>query len=58
MVRRLKGVNVIGGDIVELNAPYDLPTKPTAVLAAYLLYDLLCVCAWSRREKGRAVLRT
>ncbi|MDR7417684.1 MAG: arginase family protein, partial [Armatimonadota bacterium] len=57
MVRRLKGMHVIGGDIVELNAPYDLPTKPTAVLAAYLLYDLLCVCAWSRRAKSRTVLQ-
>jgi guanidinopropionase len=49
MVRKLAGQTVVGGDIVELDAHYDLQMKPTAVLAAYLLYDLLCVCAWSRR---------
>jgi guanidinopropionase len=49
MVRKLAGQRIVGGDIVELNAPYDLATKPTATLVGYLLYDLLCVCAWTRR---------
>lgn len=45
LVRSLYGNAIIGGDVVELDAPYDSLTKMTAVLTAHLLYELVCLCA-------------
>ncbi|WP_428774859.1 agmatinase [Vibrio sp.] len=42
IVRGCKGLNVIGGDLVEVAPPYDT-TKNTSVVAANLLYEMLCV---------------
>jgi guanidinopropionase len=50
LVRKLLGQQVVGGDIVELNAPYDLPTDPTSCLVAYLLFDLLCLTTHGRKR--------
>lgn len=43
LLRRLRGHQIVGADIVEVNAPYDSPTKMTACLAAQLLFDLVCL---------------
>jgi guanidinobutyrase len=42
IVRGLKGVNLIGCDLVEVSPPYD-PYGQTAMLAANLLFEMLCV---------------
>jgi guanidinobutyrase len=42
IVRGCKGMNVIGGDLVEVSPPFDT-TKNTSVVGANLLYEMLCV---------------
>jgi guanidinobutyrase len=42
LIRGLAGVNVVGCDLVEVSPPYDA-TGNTALLAANLLYEMLCV---------------
>jgi guanidinobutyrase len=42
IVRGCRGLNLIGGDLVEVSPPYD-QSGNTAQLAANLLYEMLCV---------------
>ncbi|MEH0164767.1 agmatinase [Paucibacter sp. JuS9] len=42
IIRGLRGLNVVGADIVEVSPPYDT-TGTTALLAANLAYEMLCV---------------
>lgn len=42
IVRGCRGLNLIGGDLVEVSPPYDMSGN-TAQLAANLLYEMLCV---------------
>jgi guanidinobutyrase len=42
IIRGLKGLPIVGGDLVEVSPPYD-PTGNTALLGANLLYEMLCV---------------
>ncbi len=41
IVRGCRGLNIIGGDLVEVSPPYD-HSGITATLAANLLYEMLC----------------
>lgn len=42
LVRALKGLNIVGCDLVEVSPPYDTG-ETTSLLAANLLYEMLCV---------------
>jgi guanidinobutyrase len=42
IIRGLRGLPIIGGDLVEVSPPYDM-TGNTALLGANLLYEMLCV---------------
>jgi len=42
LIRALKGVNIVGCDLVEVSPPYD-PSGNTGLTGANLLYELLCV---------------
>jgi len=42
IVRGCKGMNIVGGDLVEVSPPYDT-TGNTALLAANILFEMLCV---------------
>jgi guanidinobutyrase len=42
IIRGCSGLNVVGGDLVEVAPPYD-PSGNTALLGANLLYEMLCV---------------
>mgnify|MGYP003346947250 CR=1 FL=1 len=42
IVRGCRGLNLVGADLVEVSPPYD-PQGNTALLAANLLYEMLCV---------------
>ncbi len=42
IVRGMRGLNIVGGDLVEVSPPYD-PFGNTSVLAANLLFEMLCV---------------
>lgn len=48
IVRGISGLNLVGADLVEVSPPYD-QTGATAVLAANILYEMLCSLASSRR---------
>jgi guanidinobutyrase len=42
IVRGAKGLNIVGGDLVEVSPPYD-PSGNTALIGANILYEILCV---------------
>jgi guanidinobutyrase len=42
IVRGCRGLNLVGCDLVEVSPPYD-PAGNTAMIAANLLYEMLCV---------------
>ncbi|ELT97212.1 hypothetical protein CAPTEDRAFT_153964 [Capitella teleta] len=42
IVRGCRGLNVVGGDVVEVSPPYD-QNGATSVVAANLLFEMLCV---------------
>ncbi len=42
IVRGCRGLNIVGGDLVEVSPPYDTSGN-TALIAANLLYEMLCV---------------
>ena len=43
IIRGCRGLTLVGADLVEVSPPYD-PHGNTALLAANLLYEMLCVC--------------
>jgi guanidinobutyrase len=49
IIRGCSGLNVVGGDLVEVAPPYD-PSGNTALLGANLLYEMLCVMPGVRRR--------
>lgn len=42
IIRGCRGLDLVGGDLVEVSPPYD-PSGNTALLAANLLFEMLCV---------------
>jgi guanidinopropionase len=46
MIRALSGLNLVGGDVVEVSPPFD-PTGNTALVGATIMYEILCVVAES-----------
>ncbi|MCD9146700.1 agmatinase [Pseudophaeobacter flagellatus] len=42
LIRAMKGLNIVGCDLVEVSPPYD-PSGNTALTAANLLYEMMCV---------------
>jgi guanidinopropionase len=53
LLRGLRGLNLIGGDVVEVSPPYD-PTGNTALVGASLMFDILCLVAESLRIKANS----
>ena len=48
LVRALAGLELVGADVVEISPPYDGPGQVTALLAANLLFELVCLLALAR----------
>jgi guanidinobutyrase len=42
IIRGCAGLNIVGGDLVEVSPPYDTSGN-TALLGANLLFEMLCV---------------
>jgi len=42
IVRGCAGLNIVGGDLVEVSPPYD-PSGNTALIGANILYEMLCI---------------
>ncbi|MDF1854153.1 agmatinase [Pseudooceanicola sp.] len=49
MLRDLAGINLLGGDVVEVSPPYDT-TGATAIAAAHIATELICLWGWTRRR--------
>jgi arginase family enzyme len=49
LVRGLAGLNVVAADLVEVAPPFDGPGQITSLLAANLLFEMLCVMAVRKR---------
>jgi len=54
LLRGLRGLDIVGGDVVEVAPPYD-PSGNTALVAATMMYEILCVLAEAvaRRKAAR-----
>ncbi|MBV7409754.1 agmatinase [Maritimibacter sp. DP1N21-5] len=48
ILRGMAGIDVIGGDVVEVSPPFDT-TGATAVAAAHVATEILCLWGWTRR---------
>ena len=44
LIRMFRGVQLIGADVVEVAPPFD-PSGNTALVAATMMYELLCILA-------------
>ncbi|MEM7291978.1 MAG: agmatinase [Pseudomonadota bacterium] len=42
MVRGLRGLNLVGGDVVEVSPPFD-PSGNTALVAVTMMFEILCL---------------
>jgi guanidinopropionase len=52
LVRGLSGIDVIGGDMVEVSPPFD-PSGNTALVGASILFEMLCVTAEAVARRQR-----
>lgn len=48
ILRDIAGINMVGGDMVEVSPPYDT-TGATAVAGAHVVMEMLCLWGWTRR---------
>ncbi len=54
LVRGLQGLKFVGADVVEVSPPFD-PSGNTALLGATMMYEILCILAYSvSRADGRS----
>ena len=44
LIRGLRGLNIVGADIVEVAPPFD-SSGNTALIAATIMYEILCIIA-------------
>lgn len=51
MIRGLQGLNLVGGDVVEVAPPFD-PSGMTALVGATLMFEILCVLADAYAKRG------
>lgn len=50
MLRDLAGVNMVGGDVVEVSPAYDA-TGATAIAGAHVATELICLWCWNARAR-------
>lgn len=48
-LRDLAGINMVGGDVVEVSPPYDT-TGATAIAGAHVGYELICLYHWAHHR--------
>lgn len=51
LLRGLSGLNLVGGDVVEVSPPFD-QTGNTALVGATLMYEILCLLAEAVSKRG------
>ncbi|MEW9918730.1 agmatinase [Marimonas sp. MJW-29] len=50
MLRELAGINIMGGDVVEVSPPFDT-TGATAIAGAHVAVEILCLLGYRMRRK-------
>lgn len=50
LLRDLAGINLVGGDVVEVSPPYDT-TGATAIAGAHVAYEIICLYHWARTQR-------
>jgi guanidinopropionase len=53
LLRALRGIDFVGGDLVEVSPPFDVGTL-TAFNGASLLFEILCLLVEARQRRGSA----
>ena len=53
LIRGLQGLDLIGGDIVEVSPPFD-PSGNTALVGATMMFEILCILAKAVAERRPA----
>ena len=51
ILRDLAGLNIVGGDIVEVSPPFDT-TGATAIAGAHVAMEIVCLLGWTKLGKG------
>lgn len=54
LLRGLQGLNLVGGDVVEVSPPFDVSGN-TALVAATLAFEILCVLAHSVQDYKKTI---
>ncbi len=49
ILRDLAGINMVGGDVVEVSPPFD-NTGATAIAGAHVATELICLWGWNHRK--------
>jgi guanidinopropionase len=52
LVRGLRGLDLVGGDVVEVSPPFDASGN-TALVGATMMFEILCVLAEARHARRR-----
>lgn len=52
LIRGLSGLNIVGGDVMEISPPFDTNGQITSLAGATILYEILCVLAEARNIRG------
>jgi agmatinase len=48
ILRGIAGINIVGGDVVEVSPPFDT-TGATAIAGAHVATEILCLLGWRMR---------
>lgn len=51
ILREIAGINIKGGDVVEVSPPFDT-TGVTAIAGAHVAMEIICLLGWNMRERG------
>ena len=52
LIRGLRGLNIVGADIVEVSPPFD-SSGNTALIAATIMYEILCIIADAKYSSSK-----
>ena len=52
ILRGMRGINMVGGDVVEVSPPFDT-TGATAVAGAHAGMELMCLYCWNLRARSK-----
>ena len=50
ILRDIAGINLVGGDVVEVSPPFDTGGA-TAIAAAHIAMEMICLWGWTRRTE-------